>query len=160
MVCNEASFPRCNSRNLCILPIPFTWSMFFLGLQQSKAVIFFLHSIKRSLILMGTTNVYCEVREESVYIIDVLWGNVLAQSVSRRPLIAEAPVQFQFSRREIYGGQSGTWTGFSPNMSVFPCQYRITSSPNSYASTRRCYQKHCHSPPDPPPPQKIKKNEI
>ena len=101
---------------------------------------------------MGTTNVYCEVREESVYITEVLRGSVMAQSVSRRPLIAKAPVQFQFSRREICSGQSGIWTCFSPSTSVFPFQYYFTNSPNSYASTWCCYQKHCH--PSPPPPKR------
>ena len=77
---------------------------------------------------MGTKDVYCEVREESVYIIEVLRGNVMAQSVSRLPLIADAPVQFQFSRREICKGQNGSWTGLSTSTSVFTCQYHFTSS--------------------------------
>jgi len=54
---------------------------------------------------MGATSVYCEVRAESVYIIEVLRDNVMAQSVSRRPLIAGAPAQFQFRRVRFLVGK-------------------------------------------------------
>jgi hypothetical protein len=46
----------------------------------------------------------------------------MAQAVSRRALTAEARV----NSCGIYGGQSGTGTGFSPSSSVFPCQYHST----------------------------------
>ena len=42
----------------------------------------------------------------------------MSQAVSRRPLTAEARVQFQASPSEICGGRSGKW--FSPSTSVYP----------------------------------------
>jgi hypothetical protein len=50
-------------------------------------------------------------------------GRAMAQAVSRRPLTAEARVRSRVSPRGIYGGQSGTGTGFSPSTSVFPCPF-------------------------------------
>jgi hypothetical protein len=50
----------------------------------------------------------------------------MAQVVSRRPFTAEARVRARVNPRGICGGQSGTETGFSPNSSVFPCQYHST----------------------------------
>jgi hypothetical protein len=53
----------------------------------------------------------------------------MAQAVSRRPLTAEARVRSRVSLCGIYGGQSGTGTGFSWNTSVFPCQFHSTGAP-------------------------------
>jgi hypothetical protein len=50
----------------------------------------------------------------------------MAQAVSRRPLTAEAEVRFWVSPCGIYVEQSGTGTGFSPSISVFPCQFHST----------------------------------
>ena len=44
----------------------------------------------------------------------------MAQAVSRRPLNAEAQFRSQTSSCQVFGGQSGTGTGFSPSSSVFP----------------------------------------
>jgi hypothetical protein len=50
----------------------------------------------------------------------------MAQVVSRRPLTAETKVRARVNLSGIFGGQSGTGTGFSPSSSVFPCQYHST----------------------------------
>jgi hypothetical protein len=44
---------------------------------------------------------------------------ILAQSVSHRPITAKIPVQFQVSPRGICGGQSSIGSGVSPSSSVF-----------------------------------------
>jgi hypothetical protein len=49
----------------------------------------------------------------------------MAQAVSRRPLTAEARVR----PCGIYGGQSGTGTGFSQSTSDFPCQFNFNGAP-------------------------------
>ena len=56
-------------------------------------------------------------------------GRAMAQAVSRRALTTEARVRHQVSPCGIYGGQSGTGTGFSPSTSVFPCQFHSTGAP-------------------------------
>jgi hypothetical protein len=50
----------------------------------------------------------------------------MAQEISRRPLTTEARVGAPVSPCGIYGGQSGTGTGFSPSFSIFLCQYYST----------------------------------
>jgi hypothetical protein len=47
----------------------------------------------------------------------------MAQVVSRRSLTAEARVRTRVNPCGICGGQCDTGTGFSPSLSVFPCQY-------------------------------------
>lgn len=56
-------------------------------------------------------------------------GPAMAQAVGSRPLIADAQVQPRTSPCDTCGGQSSNGTGFSPNASVFPCQYHCTDSP-------------------------------
>ena len=48
------------------------------------------------------------------------WVFKYAQAIIRRPLTAEAQVRSQVSPCAIYGGRSGTETGFSPSSYVFP----------------------------------------
>jgi hypothetical protein len=57
-------------------------------------------------------------------------GRAMAQAVSRRPLTTEARgFDPGSSPCGIFGGQSGTGTGFSPSTSVFPCQFHSTGPP-------------------------------
>jgi hypothetical protein len=53
----------------------------------------------------------------------------MAQAVSRRALNAEDRVRSRVSPRGICGGRSGTGTCFTPNTSVFPCQFHSTVDP-------------------------------
>jgi hypothetical protein len=50
----------------------------------------------------------------------------MAQAVNRRALTAESQVRARVNPFGVYGGQSGTGTGFSPSSSVFPCQNHST----------------------------------
>jgi hypothetical protein len=53
----------------------------------------------------------------------------MAQTVSRRPLIAKPRVQFKASPRGIYGEQIGTRTSFPPmlhtNLIIYNWQYSV-----------------------------------
>jgi len=56
----------------------------------------------------------------------------MAQAVSSQPLTTGAQIQSQASVHVICDGQSGTGTGFSQGMLVFPCQYHFISAPCSF----------------------------
>jgi hypothetical protein len=60
----------------------------------------------------------------------------IRQVVIRRSVTAEAHVRSQASPSEIFGGQSGNGTGFSPSTSTFPRQYHSTIAPYSSSSAR------------------------
>lgn len=57
-------------------------------------------------------------------------GRTMAQAVNRRFPTVQARVRSQVSGY-ICGGQGGAGTGFSPNISGFPCLYRSTNAPYS-----------------------------
>jgi hypothetical protein len=67
-------------------------------------------------------------------------GRAIAHAVSRRPVAAEARVHLQVSPCGIFGGQSGTGTGFSPCTLVFFWQYRSACASKLIRAT---YQRHC-----------------
>ena len=50
-------------------------------------------------------------------------GRALTQALSCRPLTTEESVPFQASSGGICGGQSGTWTGFTPSTSLSPVSF-------------------------------------
>jgi hypothetical protein len=59
-------------------------------------------------------------------------GHAMDQVVSRQPLTTEAWVRAQVNPCGIYGGQSGTGTGFSSSSSVFPSIYHSTIALQTY----------------------------
>jgi hypothetical protein len=52
----------------------------------------------------------------------------MAQAVSRRPPAAEARLRSRVSPCGIFGGQSGTGTGFPPSSSALPYQFHSTGA--------------------------------
>jgi len=48
-----------------------------------------------------------------------------------RLVTAKARFQFQDSPRGIFHAQHGSGNGFSPGISIFPCQYHSTNDPYS-----------------------------
>ena len=60
-----------------------------------------------------------------VFVLCCLWGT----SYKLQASVAEARVQSQANPCDISGGQCVTVTGFSPSISVFPCQYHSTNVP-------------------------------
>jgi hypothetical protein len=55
----------------------------------------------------------------------------MVQAVSCTPLTLEAWVQSQVTSCGIFGGQSGTGTGFSVSTLDFACQYHSSVAPYS-----------------------------
>jgi hypothetical protein len=62
-------------------------------------------------------------------------SHAIAQAVSRRPVTTKARIRPRISPCGISGGQSGTGSGFSPNYSVFPCQYYFTVALHTHTHT-------------------------
>jgi hypothetical protein len=76
----------------------------------------------------STAQSSCDTRITSNVSLNRCVGRAMAQTVSRRPLTAEAQVRCQVGQCGICGGQSGTGTGFSPSTSVFPSQFHSTGA--------------------------------
>jgi hypothetical protein len=53
-------------------------------------------------------------------------GRDMAQAVSRQPRTANARVLARVNPCCVFGGQSGSGTGFFQSSSVLPCQYHST----------------------------------
>jgi ferredoxin-thioredoxin reductase catalytic subunit len=64
-------------------------------------------------------------------------GRTMTQTVTRRPLNAEAWARCQCSPCRILGGQTNTGTGLTARSSVFPCDYNSINVP--YSSSCCCY---------------------
>jgi hypothetical protein len=89
-----------------------------------------------------TESVYCALRSEYLNTVQINFhGRAVALTVNRQLLTPGARIRSQASSCEIYAGQSGTGTRFPPTTSVFPFQCHSTSTPYTYSSTRRSYQK-------------------
>ena len=85
---------------------------------------------------------YCALRSEYLNTVQInFYGRAVALTINRQPLTPGARIRSQASPSEIYGGPSGTGTGYPPTTSVFPCQCLSTRNPYTYAFTRRSYQK-------------------
>jgi hypothetical protein len=59
-------------------------------------------------------------------------GRAMAEAVSRLSLTAKTRVQCQATSCGIYGGQSGTGSGFCSRASVFLCHYHSTNAAHSF----------------------------
>ena len=60
-------------------------------------------------------------------------GCVMAQVVGHQPFTTETQFQTQASPCKISGECRGTGTGFSPNTSVFTCEYHSTNVPHTHS---------------------------
>ena len=89
-----------------------------------------------------TESVYWALNSEYLNTMQInFYGCAVVLTVNRQPLIPGVRIRSQASPCDIYGGQRGTGSGFPPTTSVFPCQCHSTSTPYTYSSTRRSYQK-------------------
>ena len=99
--------------------------MCFVWIWGQTAIIS-LYNINWLVVINESQSVYCAVRTKSSNKIPVnfsLWGRVMAQAVSRRPLITEVRAGTQVSLCEICVRLSDTGTGFSPSTFVVLYQY-------------------------------------
>ena len=75
-------------------------------------------------------------KEETAWV-----DRALVQAASLRCLTTETHVRSHANPCEISGGQSGSWTGFSPSSSDFSFQYYSTNAPRSSLPTYSSYHK-------------------
>jgi len=80
---------------------------------------------------METRHLYSEVGTE--YFSSFRGRNLLQEAVSRR---SGRSTRYWYSSFWICGGQNGTWVGFLPRNSRFPCRH---SSSHPYSSLSSCY---------------------
>jgi len=84
------------------------------------------NSMNPSVSIMNTISVLCEVGTEFMCVIYMNVGDNLTVPRARRLVSGISPTQTRFRSRagpsEIYGGQSGTRTGFSPSTLIWVCR--------------------------------------
>ena len=111
---------------------------------SEQTAIISLYSINWLVFITETEGVYCAVRTDSSSKIPAnfsLGGRVMAQAVSRRPVITEFRTGTQVSLCGICVRWSGTGTGLSTSILLFSFQYHSTSVPYCSSSTCCRYQK-------------------
>ena len=65
--------------------------------------------------------------------------NAMVHVVGHQPVTLKSDVPFHAITCWIYGGQGGTWVGFSLSTSISICHYHSTSAPYSFCYWHWCY---------------------
>jgi hypothetical protein len=97
--------------------------------------------IKNLFLVLQTKCVFCVTAHKFLIVLPRTKSMAKAQTVSRRPLDAEARDRSQTTPCKDCGGQGGTETGFPPRTSVVLCQHYFTSAPYWSSSASCSYRK-------------------